>query len=148
MQYNYSAWPLEGEQSSGYELKQMIALSLGNSECIDTLMVPERSTVLALCWRAVENDQKEYFLSLVSTVSAKTFIVCSTVLSFQGDVTPKLQFVNNVVVVYSANIAVLLTIWEIQETLQFVELDQIDRQDIAGTICALELISNSTSPQA
>ena len=47
MQYNFSAWPIpevphsqyKDIPDSKYELKQIFALSLGEVECIDTIMV-------------------------------------------------------------------------------------------------------------
>ena len=61
-------------------------------------------------------------------VSFKRFVVAETVIKFPyGEEEPKMQVKNNMIVVYSRNIALLLTLWEIQDTLQFVEIDQIDR---------------------
>ena len=85
---------------------------------------------------AVLEEEQNYYLSLVSTASSKSFIIAESQLSMMGQDKPKLQFKNNILVVYSLDIALVLTIWDVQGTLQLVELDQIDREDIADRICS------------
>ena len=85
---------------------------------------------------AVLEEEQNYYLSLVSTASSKSFIIAESQLSMMGQNKPKLQFKNNILVVYSLDIALVLTIWDVQGTLQLVELDQIDREDIADRICS------------
>lgn len=46
--------------------------------------------------------------------------------------------------IYTSEVAYLMALWEVEERLQFIELDQIDHEDIQSRICSIDLTFNST----
>lgn len=58
-------------------------------------------------------------------------------MQFEPNSIPKLLLVDNIIIVYSIKIAIIYTVWDVEHSTRFVELDRIDSQDIASTICTL-----------
>jgi hypothetical protein len=100
--------------------------------------------LIALCERVFDDDSKAYYLSLISTASYKGFVVAEVLLSFPGEATPQLLSKNDLVIAYTAETAYVVAVWEVGEQMQFIELDTVDREDIAGRICSLDLAFNAS----
>ena len=58
----------------------------------------------------------------------------------EGDA--KLVRKGDVLIVYGRSMAVLYAVYGFEDGWRFVELDLIDREDIAGTICGISLLLN------
>jgi hypothetical protein len=67
--------------------------------------------LIALCEKVFDDDSKAYYLSLVSTASYKGFVVAETFLNFKGEETPRLVSKNDLIIVYSAEVAYILALW-------------------------------------
>lgn len=74
------------------------------------------------------------------------FVISQSRIDIEDIAWLKLHYKDDLIVVYSTKVAILLTMWEIEGSLELLELDVIDKEDISGDICTVELISNSTSP--
>lgn len=64
-------------------------------------------------------------------------MIAEEILELKDDFPPKLLITGDVIVAYSSSSAVLLTLWSIEDSLELIELDQIDGEDIDDNICSL-----------
>ena len=139
MRYNRSAWPLENNSKTGWDIHHATVLS-DTSDCSKVVFDILPSTMVVLCTTSISNH---YQLSLYSTVGLKNIVLDRVDLMIEGVAT--MMDSGGVLVVHSPIVAILYTIYDTDGEFQLIELDIIDIEDIAGTICDVLIVNNSTT---
>lgn len=89
-------------------------LTTSGGECLNAVSSRRGNEIIALCERTYSDGQQLHYLTLVSTVSYRHFVIAETILDIPLSDTPKLLVKNDMIIIYSESVAYLYTLWLVE----------------------------------